>query len=77
MKKFNKPLISKKNSEKIKTIRKNIRAPKAWSNVSSANLSKSVEYDLIEGAIGESLTPELIGFIRIMRGLPTVDGDGR
>lgn len=50
--------------------------PRSWESVSNMlkqTPSKDIEYELIKGAVGEGAAAELLGFLKIFRGLPNPD----
>jgi MoxR-like ATPase len=59
--------------------RKNDKAfptPRAWefvSRVLAASPAKDIEYELLQGTVGEGAAAELLGFLRIFRNLPNPD----
>lgn len=51
-------------------------SPRSWefvSNILKNKPAKEIEYDLVAGAVGQGAAAELLGFLRIFRGLPNPD----
>jgi len=55
----------------------NSPSPRTWANVGKLlklGLSSDLEYTAIAGAVGEGAAAELMGFLRLYRELPNIDG---